>query len=393
MTRAASWLLLVLFFGGFGALVYHILRGQWGTGKGMPAYSVYSTERNGLAAAAQFVRSLGFEPVALTRPVQQTRHTGLLVLVEPEVSALLPGQTPDLSEADVKGLLRWVERGNTLLLCGREITGLHRELSLTVARDERDTGARVTVSPDEAGAYTAGVDRLVVEGKDTVSSGTGLPLWWVGDEPGAVLAARGQGRVLVVPDPSLLTGRGLRRGDNAVFVANVVARHAQGGRVYFDEYHHGLRSGGGFWGYLRYHGQHGVLLALLIVAAVAGWAAAWRLGPAVPAATEARADAVDYASAVARIYQIAGCRHLLAGMLARDFQAALCRHLRLRKSALPAEVLASWRRQHGDEAAARLEQLLRTLGQLRQGRHVTDRQLLTTVATVDEFKHEAIRVK
>lgn len=393
MARAATWLLLVLFFGGFGALIYHVLRGQWEAGKGMPEFSVYSADRNGLAAAAQFVRNLGFEPVALTRPVQQTRHTGLLVLVEPEVSTLLPGQTPDLSEADVKGLLRWVERGNTLLLCGRENTGIHRELNLLVARDERHADARVAVSLDEAGAYTAGIDRLVVEGKDSVSSGPGLPLWWVGEEPGAVLTARGKGRVLVVPDPSLLTGRGLRRGDNAVFLANVIALHARDGRVYFDEYHHGLRSGGGFWGYLRYHGQHGVLVALLVAALVAGWAAAWRLGPAVPAAVEARADAVDYASAVARIYQIAGCRHLLAGMLARDFQATLCRHLRLRKSALPAEVLAAWRRQHGDDAAARLQQLLRTVGRLRQGSHVTDHQLLVMVAALDEFKHEAIRVK
>src|SRR5262249_3094661 len=136
------------------------------------------------------------------------------------------------------------------------------------------------------------VRQVVVEGRHTLS-GRGVPLWYVGTEPGAVLLRHGNGRVLVVADPTLFTQRGLRRGDNAVLLANLAALHAHRGRVYYDEYHHGLRSGGGFFGYLRHHGMQHAVLPLLVVVGVAVWAVAVRLGPALPVVREARADAVD----------------------------------------------------------------------------------------------------
>jgi cyanophycin synthetase len=42
--------------------------------------------------------------------------------------------------------------------------------------------------------------------------------------------------------------------------------------VLFDEHHHGFRSAGGVWGYLRHHGQSTTLLPLLAAAAAAAWA-------------------------------------------------------------------------------------------------------------------------
>src|SRR5262249_21484147 len=149
--------------------------------------------------------------------------------------------------------------------------------------------------------------------------------------------------------------RGLLRAnrENVLFLANLAALDSVDGTVYFDEYHHGLRSGGGVWGYLYYFNQHWVILQLLLVAAVAGWGMAMRLGAAVPAPKTAKADAVDYASAVARIYQRAGVRDVLARSLARDFLGALCRHLRLRRKALPAEVLKAWRERYPAGGSAR----------------------------------------
>src|SRR5262249_10468262 len=146
-----------------------------------------------------------------------------------------------------------------------------------------------------------------------------------------------------IADPSLLTLPGLRRGDNVLLAVNIAAMHAQDRRVYFDEYHHGLHSGGGFWGYLRYHDEQWILGAVLLVIAMAAWSVAVRLGKPVPRRSESRADAVDYANAVARIYQRAGARRLLGQSLARDFQRFLIRHLGLRPTALPVDILAAWR--------------------------------------------------
>jgi len=386
MTRLVSWLLVVVVFGAFSGAACFALRTRFDAGKEMPAYSVYSRERNGMADAAQLLRQLGWEPVAVTRPIQYLGSRGparrLLILVEPQ-----PGDDDTgLNEADVRGLLRFVEAGNTLLLVGRHATPLHRELGVSLRTDaalsEEDPPR--DVAPDEAGGYTDDIDALAIEGVDVVQATQGIPLWRENDRAGAVVLFRGKGRVLVVPDPSLLTRRGLRRKDNAVFLYNVAYTDARDGRVYFDEYHHGIRSGGGFWAYLRYHGQLLALLPLLLAGVVAFWGVAVRLGPAVPQPPPVRADAVDYASALARIYERTGARRLLARGLARDFVAALTRHLRLRRNALPAEVLATWRERHPGPSADVLQNLLRGASELRKD-DVSERRLLLWTRAFDEF--------
>jgi hypothetical protein len=397
MTRLLSWLLLLTLFGTFTVVVYTALRKRSEAGRGMPEYSVYSEGSEGLAEAAALLSRLGWESVALTRPIHLTEHRlqtdTLLILADPELSALMPFDSPDLSKADVEGLLHWVEHGNTLLFCGRQMTGIHRALSVTVVHDERvSPDQQPAVAVGEAGGYTEGIDRLVVEGRDVLQSEAGLPLWWLGDEPGAVVIRHGKGRVVLVADPSLLTWRGLRRSDNGMFLANVAALHARDGRVYFDEYHHGLRSGGGFWGYLHAHRVHGTILLILVVFAMAAWGLMVRLGRAVPVPPASHADAVDYASAVARIYQRAGARHLLARTLSRDFQNALTRHLHLRRAVVPAEILAAWRRQHTAADVNRLQTLLRGMVELRKG-EVTERGLLAWAGVFDRFKAEVLRAR
>ncbi len=387
MSRLVPWLLAAVLLGVFVAAAGYALWSRVAAGKDLPAFSIYSEEAEGLASAGRFFRDAGWEPVALTRPVQPTRHRGLLILAEPLLTSPIPGQE-DLPEGDVAVLLRWVEEGNTLLLCGRRLTALHRRLGADVSGDEAANAANVvTVELGDAGRLTEGVQRLVVEGRGTVSAPAGLPLWWVGPEPGAVLVRHGKGRVLVLADPSLLTRRGLRREDNPVFLYNLAALYARGGQVYFDEYHHGLRSSGGFWGYLQYHDQQWTLLPILVVVALAGWRLAVRLGPAVPTPRPAHADAVDYASAVARIYQRAGARRLMGRVVARGFLDTLTRHLRLRRAALPAEVLAEWQVRHAKDSAERLQALLRGLAELRKPR-LTDRQLLGWAKAFDEFQGE-----
>src|SRR3954470_23878578 len=83
MSRPVAWLLVVLLLGAFGGVAGLLLRERVRAGRGMPAYSVYSAERDGLAEAAGGLRRLGWEPVALTRPLPSARQRGLLVVAEP----------------------------------------------------------------------------------------------------------------------------------------------------------------------------------------------------------------------------------------------------------------------------------------------------------------------
>jgi hypothetical protein len=387
MSRPFLWFLALLPPGVLLAVSAFLLYERAAAGRGLPAFSVYSDDRDGLAEAAHVLGGLGWRTAALTRPVDQSRARGLLIVAEPDGEGPF-AEASGTGEADAKGLLRWVEAGNTLLLASRRETALHEALGVSVTSDGReDGGSLVSAEPEEAGGYTADVARVSVRDGTTLSARDGLALWRVRDRAGALLLRRGSGRVLVVADPVILTRRGLLRDDNAVFLADAADRAGRDGVIYFDEYHHGFRSAGGFWGYLAFHGQQMVFVPLLLAAAAAVWAAGVRLGPAVPTPPAAGADAVDYASALALLYRRAGVRRLPARTLARGFLGALTRRLRLRRNALPAEILAAWRQHAPAPSAERLQHLLRGVGELRKG-DVSGRQLLAWSQAFDEFKRQ-----
>jgi hypothetical protein len=384
MRRALVWSVVVLLLGAFAAVAFVLLRERAALGRGMPDYSVYSEGDEGLGVLARLLQREGWQPVALTRPIPLTPYRGLLVVVEP--------QRPGLAET--RALLHWVAEGNTLLWCERRSSILHRLLNVTVTEGPRTEGAFAEAEVVRGSPYTAEIDRLSVGCEATLTGPRqAAVLWRVKGRPGALLLEHGRGRVLLVADPTLLTQRGLVRADgeprddNALFALNVVRRDARGGEVFFDAYHHGLRAGTGFWSYLGHHGRRWALLPVLVVAGVALWRVAVRLGPAVPRPRAASADAVVYASALGRLYRQAGARRLPGRVLVRDFVGALTRHLRLRRTALPALLLSAWRQQEGDRQAGSLQELLRGVGELRKG-EADERRLLHWARAFDEFTKE-----
>jgi hypothetical protein len=374
------WLLVLLLLGGFVGLAAAALWERVRLGKGLPAFSIYSQQRDGLGELADLLDQLDLSPVPLKRPVEQTNVQGLLIVAGMSADAY--------AESEAAGLLRWVEKGNTLLLCGADGTAIHHALHLGMHREPIEEQP-IPVDLEPFGPYTEGIRRVSVEERTSVLGRSGLSLWKVDGRPGARVLVRGKGRVLVLADPSLLTRRGLLRDDNALFVVNVLRLHARDDRVYFDEYHHGFQAGGGFWGYLARHGHQSVLLPILVVAGAGIWLWAVRLGPAVPAPPAASADAVDYASALAQLYRQTKARRLLGRTLARSFLERLRRHLRLRRTALPAEVLSAWGQHNPGPTVPRLEQLLRGVGELQRG-EVTEAQMLSWAWAFDQFEVEVL---
>ena len=212
--------------------------------------------------------------MAVTRPIQYTHTRGLLVLVQPEDDDAADDEGGGVSDDEAAAMLRWVDQGNSLLLLGKKATALHRALDVVPTEDasaDKQTYVHVALDPDldPSFGYLRDIHSLSVGSRSTLPPRAGaMPLWWIGKDQdraaGALVLRRGQGRVIVVADPSLATYSGLwdrkdgqevLRDDNVLFLANVAALHARDGKVYFDEYHHGFQSGGGLWGYLGYHGQ------------------------------------------------------------------------------------------------------------------------------------------
>jgi hypothetical protein len=395
-------MLVVLLFGVFASAVGFVLRERAAAGKGMPPYSIYSHDaRRGAAEAAYVLQRAGWTPVALTRRVQYTPARGLLILVQPEEDDDAD-ETGGVSDNDAVAMLHWVERGNTLLVLSKKATGVHRALNVTPTEDataEKQQFVRVHLDPElgTSFGYLRDIHTLSVGGKSILPVREGaLPLWSINDMPGALVLRRGEGRVILVAAPSLATYNGLwerkddqetLRDDNVLFLVNAAMLHSRDGKVYFDEYHHGFQSGGGFWGYLRYHGQHLLLAPLFLTIGAALWMWAVRLGPATPTPQTSETDAVDYASALARLYQQAGAHRRLARTLARGFLGALTGQLRLRRNALPAEILSAWRQHDPGPSGERLQALLRGVAELRKG-DLSDQSLLHWSQGFDQFLQE-----
>jgi hypothetical protein len=404
MSRPLAWVLVVLLFGVFASAVGFVLRERAAAGKGMPPYSIYSHDaRRGAAEAAYVLQRAGWTPVALTRRVQYTQARGLLILVQPEEDEDAE-EMGGVSDIDAVAMLHWVERGNTLLVLSKKATGIHRALNVVPTEDataEKQQFVRVHLDQELGSSfgYLRDIHTLSVVGKSILPAREGaLPLWSINDMPGALVLRRGQGRVILVAAASLATYNGLwkrkddqeketLRDDNVLFLVNAATLHARDGKVYFDEYHHGFQSGGGFWGYIRYHGQHLFLAPLFLAIGAALWMWAVRLGPATPTPQTSETDAVDYASALARLYQQAGARRRLARTLARGFLGALTGRLRLRRNALPAEILSAWRQHDPGPSGERLQALLRGVAELRKG-DLSDQNLLYWSQGFDQFLQE-----
>jgi Domain of unknown function (DUF4350) len=391
MRQFLPYLLVLALLCGFLAATGWVLRARAITGKGMPAFSTYSDGPDGLGELVHVLRSAGYQPTAGTRPTTSAGYEGLLVIVEPQAAGTL--ETLPLSQSVAERLLKWVEDGNTLLLASSSPTTIHQILHVGVAAGAPGVAQTLTeVQHIGNSPYLEDVQHLSVSGENrlTLPAGAG-ELWRVKDNLGAAVIHRGKGRIILVADPGLLTRRGLVRADgdprddNVVFLVNVVRLHARDRHVLFDEYHHGFRAGTGFWSYLGYYDRRWAILPIVIVVLIMAWRVAVRLGPAVPRREPVRADAVAYASALARLYQKAHARRLLARIVVRDFLGALTAHLRLRRTALPALILSAWREQDKGESASRLQELLRGVAELRK-ETPSERNVLRWARAFGEFR-------
>jgi hypothetical protein len=82
----------------------------------------------------------------------------------------------------------------------------------------------------------------------------------------------------------------------------------------------------------------------------------------------------------------------MARTLVAGFLGALTRHLRLRRTALPALILAAWREHYAGApppklSVERLQGLLRGVAELRKA-DLNDRQLLTWTRGFDQFTRD-----
>lgn len=198
-----------------------------------PPSSSYATQPRGLAAWHELLRDNGHTVRRLREPLE------LVSLRSDETVVVLDGQ---VTRRDAAVLRRHVRGGGRLIAGGAGIGWVERALALEVRF--RADGPRVA-EPLTPLPETLGVRRVSGAGEGSFGpGGAGLPLLagTAGRDPIAVIAALGDGRVVLLADASPLQNRLLARHDNAVLA---LALTGGGSRpVAFLETPHGFRGRG-----------------------------------------------------------------------------------------------------------------------------------------------------
>ena len=240
----------------------------------------------------------------------------VLVVYEPSV---------DFSPAELDSVAAFVRGGGDVLLALDGATVAHAAPLLQRLGVQLDatTGAG-TATPAQPFDPAGGVHQVPVgPGFALLEQQPLVPLL---RENGAVVAAGvslGSGRAYVVGNAQPLSNDGLRHDDSASFMLSLVER-AGGGRIAFDEFHHG-EGGGSDAATAIFAGPIGLAAALAAALAVVFLAVnGRRVGRAVAAAdTSAAPSATTYVAAMGELFARSRHRGMIAGRYATELKRSL----------------------------------------------------------------------
>ena len=248
------------------------------------------------------------------------------------LAVLAPSAPP--SPGEVHALAEWVRGGGTLIYAARRRDPTVDTLRLELRTLARDTGYAELLYAGRAasvapGRLTEGVG--VVDGfrrgfePASAALNHATVLASAGSVPVVLDFRLGKGRVIAWSDAYPLVNGTLKRSRGAILFARTAADAAQGGTLWFDEYHHGFSSGGGtLSGAARFLVEKGAgHAALQVTVALLGLLLLFgrRFGAPLPPPPARRRSPLEHVEALAGAYRqahaAATARRLLMAGLAR----------------------------------------------------------------------------
>ena len=381
----------------------------------VPNPSYTNNRASGSRGVFEWAQALGYTPVPWRERWEQLppSEPGVLLVLDPSVKQTMVSLTggsggsedAQLTASDAGVLRRWLNSGaghTAVLLSSRLASGVGPKpspddtpsfgdaLDLIVESASPDTG-RTEFAPLQPVADTRGILSVHSESDSRIKRTAGDGLAIFGDRAGplALEIPVGRGRLIAVADGGLWSNSQLPRSENAVFLANLLAHYGQpGGRVLFDEYHHGDISdaGGSVWEDLGRPLQLALIqLGLAVLALLALLAV--RFGPPVPLGRGAARSSADYVGSLASLYRRAGASQTALETLYRQFLRDLCGRL-----ALPPDVdlerLAAVAARRGQVDKERLRRLLATCELRLDTGKVSEAELLDLTRQMESIRKD-----
>jgi hypothetical protein len=270
--------------------------------------TTHSSAADGALAFYTWAREMGYDARRLEyRPFALDEHDDALVILN-------PSQT--IRRAEVRAALDWVERGGTLILADDTTAlfgaanALFDELKFETAplsntsTLERAAPAQPALDQPPVAAASVQAERRLVPQTDNY-----VELLGASDDLLVAGISYGDGYIYLSAATRPFTNAGLREAENAALVLNMLRRIPAGGRIQFDEYHHGFFTPPSArrallsspWGWAAAYAA----LATALYLALGGR----RFGRPVPLAEEvARRSSAEYVESMADLFQRSGKR-------------------------------------------------------------------------------------
>lgn len=350
--------------------------------------SSHSVEPLGAQALYQWVGALGYDP--------QRLEYRAFELTERDAALLVIGPSQPISRREAESMLNWVDAGGTLIFAEDDRSGFPQSQALIDALDiefrvftETSTIDRVTARQpafDSPAAVQARVDTgvmLVPRSDDMVV------LLGTDQSPVLVGRARGKGYIFISSSVNPFVNGTIGQSQHPELVVNLLRRVPRGGRVVFDEYHHGLvppptpAFGGSLalaftstWGW--------ALMYLAAISALYLIFSSRRFGRAIPLAEESRRrSSAEYVEGMADLLQRGGKR----AYIAQHYHTAFKRRVARRYGVSPSLDDAAFVQELGRFASFDAAALLTLLRQLRAD--TDEAALLDAVRRADAYRVEA----
>lgn len=277
-----------------------------------PEHSSNSDAANGTSAARLFAQAMGHPTSQIEGTFAPLSRNGLMFVFTP---------TSPYTGNDADQTASWVQLGGVLVYASEQgDPELDRALSVnrlngyvsgqTQLANPVLSGVTTVVGGDSVIPFDASPAQVPI-----LRSPEGFPLGYI--------QKLGQGSVVVLADPLVLTNGYLDKADNGRLLSDLLGLVGGSAPVAFDEYHHGLILSDlapQAWVATPW----GAAILWFLVAVFAGLLLRGRrFGPLIPRAAEvARADA-EWAVAVGELLRRSGARALTLGMLAMASERAV----------------------------------------------------------------------
>lgn len=351
-----------------------------------PDPSTYNAKGSGTKGLYLWLQELGLPVRRWERPLTTLPTQATLVLV---LGPRLP-----FEEQELRALEEWIRGGGVLFLAddsvGGPVPGVWPGAPvLTFGLQPRTGGKPGTIRPAFPSPYAAGVGTIQPTG--WVRFHRQRPEGWAplfAEGVGDVLAIRrlGEGTIIALTDPGLLSNARLELAGHARLALNIVQAHRARGEVLVDEFHHGHGHQSSFLRYLKGTAVPWLLAQAAVAFLVFVMARGTRFGPPVPVGETARASSLEYVGALGDLYRCAGARRLAVDTLAKSFRRTLTEMLGVRSGEASVKLAARAVRRFG----LRAERVKACL-EPQQGTAAADETLLKYAQAVHDLEAQLCR--